>query len=655
MKSKFNNQNSLEPSYNKKKISNRLSELKNKYQDLLIDLKESSIDNIDRVFGYSHSDIDDVETDLFIDKINENLEIQDKIKILKQNIAQKIQNIEKINSLNTNNKSYDELKNQISDSLAVINKFDVKTPSSNGSTGINNEQYNELLSKIDNLHNGFQTQLNKLTKTIDVKDEALYKDEISFLKHQIDELLIENKECKAKLSELISINNQKEEEINKSYSAWIRNSAKLNDLETLLLQQKEQHDSLDSEKDEVIDQLASKINQIKTENDVYEQFSNDVSNKNNDELLKAIETKIDALKDEIINSDFSRSHIGNGSLIDNATINQENHETIKEETENSDINELLKFMQDELSKDNVETTNINQDNQKEIKVELVQNDKRLNELSKEAKEYVNNQKINLLNELIKKYKSQFIVSKELTNNLVSQIDEIVLPPLNDSSSPSDNLDDIKNQLIDLDEYMNFDVKKDVDDKSLFSRLYNINNLGDFKKFAQETSDVINHLVETLNQEKEKLIDYLTNNELFEFNFNELNQLIKELNLLLEEMSNHLNKQTNVISDDNQYVNLDTDISKSTYWYDFIDNINELLTIANNQSNLFDNVENELDVLERLKNNKPLVNNSKHHNGDYSDLLNENKKLKLIFSKLNNLEKLVEVYEMNQFEEFVEKI
>ncbi len=588
---------SLDVSYNKKRISNRLVELKNKYQNLLVELNETSIDNIDRVFGYSHSDLSDIESDLFLNKINENLEVQDKIRILKNNIATKIKNIEKINSLNINNQSFDEIKNQISASLDLINNmeqnYDQKSNDFNDSTNL-------IIDKINSLEN----QIKNLTssKNIDIKDEAIYKDEIAFLKHQIDQLLLENKECKSKLNELIYINNEKEEEISKSYDAWLKNSSKLNELENLLLKEQEEYTSLENEKDEAIDSLANKINNIRNENSIYDQFSQDIyndSNITNSSLLEAIDQKFNDLKIELINN---------------------------------------KFTTDSLDKVSNEINNYDK-------------------LKIKAKEIYNKTIIDLLKNLKDRYTQIINKLDQIEPLFSSEVTALISPSTSDFINPSSNIEELKNDLINVDEYVNLTFGSEVnDDHDLFSRLSKLNTLNDFKQFITYSTDKFDEFVNEMISERNILNNKVItiNDKSFNVNsfFNIINDLINRINNFIA----LLNSEMSSINVSNILYELEDDLSQSQYWFDFVDLLNSIKLLINYQKVVFDNLETEVDIYNKLKESGSSLSEFNHQDlYDSNELINKNNKLKNIFQKLSNLEKLVDLYEMDQFETFVEKI
>lgn len=587
---------SLETSYNKKRISNRLIELKSKYQDLLTELNQTSIDNIDKVFGYSHSDLSDIESDLFLNKINENLEVQDKIRILKSNIATKIKNIEKINSLNVSNKSFDDIKNQISASLELINNFEVEKPESKSIE----DSTNLILDKI----NALESEIKSISKNknFDIKDEAIYKDEISFLKHQIDQLLLENKEYKSKLNEMIFLNKEKEEEINKSYDAWLKNSSKLNELENLLLKEKEEYTNLENEKDQAIDSLANKINDIRSENTIYDQFSQDVYYEApiaNNTLLEVIDQKFNDLKLELVNNRFSTED-----------LNRTSHE--------------------------IDT---------------------YDRLREKAKEIYNKTMIDLLKNLLEKYFKVINKFDQIEPLFSSELDKLIIPTETDFTNPSYDLEDLKNDLINVDEYVNLTFGIETKQDNLFSRLDKITTLNDLKQFivfaANELKEFIDQMVNERNLINEKI-----GTQFNDGNFN-VNSFFNTLNDLINRSNNFtalLNAKSSLIDSSNALYELKEEMSQSQYWFDFVDLINSIKLLINHQRVVFDNLESELDIFNKLKENEKNYDCEKNNQGNLeSDLRSKNSKLWTIFEKLSNLEKLVDLYEMDQFETFVEKI
>lgn len=615
MKNITENENVIIPSYNKKKITNRLVELKSRYQDLLKELKDSSIDNIDKVFGYNNN-VDETDSDAYLREINENLELQDKIRILKQNISTKMKNIEKINSLNLDSKSYSDLKNQISESFEII-KDSYLDNSQNKNIGINNDAIDLLVKKIEKMQEDFDEKISKLYSNLSIKDESIYKDEVEFLKNQIDSLLIENHECKAKLSELITISNLKEDEINKSYSAWLQNSSKLNELEYLLVDQKEKLDVLDNEKNEAIDLLANKIKAIKNDDQFYNKFNDDLINNNlsNDSILKTIESKLDLIKEELLNK----------ILENKETSNYKNNDFVDyyRETELIDDNSFL-----------------------EKELDFISN--------------INNNYSNLLNRF-----------NELLLNIDNEIEHLIKPAFIPNSDPSFEFDDLKNNIKDVDELVNSNLENFHNSKQIFNKLQNILNLNDLLLFLKDSNKSINNLNKKMLFSKNNWEEHLhkTNNKIINdklwFNLNDfINKIFNSLN----EMNKIIEYKINSINNLDLNVLLEENMSKSNFWFCFMEAINLLNEVIDNQfddfvsiKSLFNNEQNNIPF--NFKENNDFINKNNEIQNELFSLINNktiseeerNKRLKIIYKKLQNLERMIDLYEVNEFEKMVDNL
>lgn len=613
MKEIMKNENVIAPSYNKHKITNRLVELKSKYQDLLEELKDSSIDNIDKVFGYNNN-VDESNSDAFLKEINENLELQDKIRILKQNISTKMKNIEKINSLNINSKSYFDLKNQISESFEII-KDSYLEKNENNNDNFNVDHINLLINKMEKMQNDFDEKINKLSSNLSIKDESIYKDEIEFLKNQIDSLLIENHECKAKLSELITISNLKEDEINKSYSAWLQNSSKLNELEYLLVDQKEKLDVLDNEKNEAIDLLANKIKTIKNDSQIYDQFNSDLINDNslNKDILKTIEFKLDLLKEELLSKINKKEDV---DFLDNNEIEK------KEERVNFNNN----FFQKE--------------------VDFIFD--------------INESYFNLLNRF-----------NELLDGIGNEIDDLIKPAFILNVNPSFEFDELKNNIKEVDELVNSNLENFYNSKQIFNKLQNILNIDDFILFLKDSNKSLHNLTKKIKISKGNWLNYLnnTNNKIIhDESWIYLTNITEEIIISLEEISKIILSKLNIANEIDLSILLEENMSKSNFWFCFMEAISLLNDVVDNQFDDFLAIDSEYyrkneNISFSYNENNDFLSKNNEIKNEFLSLLNnknisekdKNKKLKLIYKKLQNLEKMVDIYEVSEFEKMVDSL
>lgn len=209
----------------------------------------------------------------------------------------------------------------------------------------------------------------------------------------------------------------------------------------------------------------------------------------------------------------------------------------------------------------------------------------------------------------------------------------------------------------MDEYVNLTFGSEVnDDHDLFSRLSKLNTLNDFQQFITYSIDKFDEFVNEIISERNILNNKVIaiNDKSFNVNsfFNIINDLINRINNFIA----LLNSEISSINVSNILYELEDDLSQSQYWFDFVDLLNSIKLLINYQKVVFDNLETEVDIYNKLKESGSSLNEFNHQDlYDSNELINKNNKLKNIFQKLSNLEKLVDLYEMDQFETFVEKI
>ena len=247
----------------RERIENRLADLKVRYQNLLFELNNSNILDIDKIFVHRNSKDCNFNSEKIINKINENVDIQEKVSALQKSIANRLANIEKLNDLEFNKTKYEDLKNEVETTLTQfknINEYPVEQK-----IVVDNSQNIDLvISKMDSMARDLGEKITDLIMSQDETNE--FKEEILLLRSQVQELLTENVEYKNKMENLIRENNSKEMELNESFKAWMRNTSKLEELESLLNIQKNTLDDYDSEKNDLINYLEGKVNQLYIEN-----------------------------------------------------------------------------------------------------------------------------------------------------------------------------------------------------------------------------------------------------------------------------------------------------------------------------------------------------------------------------------------------------
>ena len=247
----------------RERIENRLADLKVRYQNLLFELNNSNILDIDKIFVHRNSKDCNFNSEKIINKINENVDIQEKVSALQKSIANRLANIEKLNDLEFNKTKYEDLKNEVERTLTQfknINEYPVEQK-----IVVDNSQNIDLvISKMDSMARDLGEKITDLIMSQDETNE--FKEEILLLRSQVQELLTENVEYKNKMENLIRENNSKEMELNESFKAWMRNTSKLEELESLLNIQKNTLDDYDSEKNDLINYLEGKVNQLYIEN-----------------------------------------------------------------------------------------------------------------------------------------------------------------------------------------------------------------------------------------------------------------------------------------------------------------------------------------------------------------------------------------------------
>ena len=247
----------------RERIENRLADLKVRYQNLLFELNNSNILDIDKIFVHRNSKDCNFNSEKIINKINENVDIQEKVSALQKSIANRLANIEKLNDLELNKTKYEDLKNEVERTLTQFNNIN-EYPVEQKIVVDNSQNIDLVISKMDSMARDLGEKITDLIMSQDETNE--FKEEILLLRSQVQELLTENVEYKNKMENLIRENNSKEMELNESFKAWMRNTSKLEELESLLNIQKNTLDDYDSEKNDLINYLEGKVNQLYIEN-----------------------------------------------------------------------------------------------------------------------------------------------------------------------------------------------------------------------------------------------------------------------------------------------------------------------------------------------------------------------------------------------------
>lgn len=610
-------------SFQKEKIEKKLNELKMKYVNLVNDLKDSSINNIDSIFGYGNPSYNDFSNStLFLEKINENIEIQEKIGILKDNIQQKIQNIEKMNCISSI-PSYDSLKNEISNAMNLVENdknFSHKNyESSFSSCKENTQSVNEIVQSLNIFKDEINKKISSLDSKFNVKNEEIYKDEIEFLKNEIEKLLLENKECKEKLSELITINNEKESEISESYGAWLRNSSKLDQLENLFVEHKEKFDALDYEKNEIIDSLSNKISNIRNESTIYDEISNDLisenNNKINDSILELINSKFEKIESEL-------SRIKTGNLVQK---NINNEVTIN--------NEII--------------------NEKPTS-EIIKNDNKIQELlTKKTLDILNNSTFEFV-----RISNQLDAIVEV---MPKEFDDLITPLMIVDAEPSIDFNDIKYGLMNIKEHNVFDNFKSKTSDYIYESLKEIRTLKNFNDFIFNSKNFINELIKKNNflESNVKNRIFSTNEEIFEsISWIKFTNIVKEIGESLESIILLINDKLEHIEVLDENCFLELDFSKSNFWFCFVE-VFELLN--KNMINLTESI-NLVDLGDFNQDKsyfneleKQEVDHTKISNDKTSELIKKNRILKTIFQHLQNLEKKIDLYEINELKKIIDNI
>lgn len=250
----------------KERIKNRLTDLKSRYQNLLSELNNSNILNIDKIFDYK--DDYDFNSDKLLNKINENIEIQDKVNALQKSIINRMENIERINNHEMNKINYDEIKKEVENSLKHMNDS-MENDNSFFNKQIVVETVNNnneaILKKIDSIEEKFEQKFNSLIMSEEQATE--FKEHILILQNQIDQLLQENVDFKSTIDNLNKINYAQGIELKETQDRWIDNLKKLDNLGDVIDVQNTSMEEFYSEKDDLIGMLETKLIESKVEID----------------------------------------------------------------------------------------------------------------------------------------------------------------------------------------------------------------------------------------------------------------------------------------------------------------------------------------------------------------------------------------------------
>lgn len=602
------------------KIISRLGNLKDKYQKLVSDLTSTPIDDI---FGYANKNYENINSSIFLNKINENIEIQENIVTLRNNIAAKLKNLEKLSSFTNSQKKYDSLKNEISNINNSLNQLNYVPENEDENKQQNIANLDFIVEKIESLKDSFEKKITSLQSNMLVKDEAIYKDEISFLKNEIDKLLLENKECKEKLSELIVLNNEKEHEINHSFGAWTKSNSKLVELENLFVLQKQEYDNLDNEKNELIDALSEKIKNLRNEENIYSEFTQD--------------------------------------LMDNKMFHDDRHSSISLDVSNIEniINDKFNDLKAEFSKLFFDQKQNNQltevINARDENLQNTQANKLREILTDKTWKIINN----VLSQLLTILEQLDVIALKFNEEL----DLIIKNVVNDKLPPND-IDILMSGLMNIEEYSsaNFSEIKNYDE--IYEKLKNIKTIKDFQDFIlsskKEIVDLINDnnsLLETSCKKVENITNINKNNPVWV----KLEGIIQEINDVLHNIELNIQDKIPFIESLNKNSALEETISGSKYWFKYINVLSDVSRIMNELLESIENI-NFGDLNNELKQMSGF-NLQEEINNELNSIMNDsllsaeekNKKLKEILAKFKNIENKINIYKMTEFEEFVNNL
>lgn len=654
---------------NRERIENRLADLKVRYQNLLFELNNSNILDIDKIFVHRNTKDCDFNSEKLINKINENVDIQEKVSALQKSIANRLANIEKLNDLELNKTKYEDLKNEVEKTLNQFNAIN-DYPTEQKIVVDNSQNIDLVISKMDTMAKELGEKINDLIMSQEETNE--FKEEILILRSQVDNLLHENVSYKNRLENLIKENSLKENELNESFKAWTRNTNKLDELESLLNIQKSTLDEYDSEKNDLINYLEGKINELtienyepeKNRNDFISSNSNYVPNEdnyiflenNNTENLPLIETQenikdnnnsylddqlnqkrmlilefTNDIKNMFVSIDDSLNKI-NWELNDCFNKKDENNDT-----HNSEINlENLKNQLDNIEAFDNTSLSVNsyqvmnsEDLYKivsKIKAVILECQSSINKTESEIKNYCSKFDLTLYPIVVQEFNNYYDVCLSINDLIVKEIEflDYYIELLENDKSVSVDLSFYNaSSWIRVKDLINLLIDKN---KTLYKLFFEITYLRD--KTTDVDLDIDNQkMVEKKDETKPIIQDSNYIHALFE-NSSQINipdsenssneKVEKNIDEKLDEFRSEINEQINGLSEK------------------LLDQIKQ---IGNNYIN--------------VENNKYKTSTNQQNKNDYE--LIKNLKLKVVLTELEKIKKEIDLYENQELSDILNHI
>lgn len=336
-------------------LNKRIDDFKKRYNELLNELDNSSFLNITK---FSNSDwIEAASNENITSLLEENEQVNKNLEILKNSIKQKIKNLELLSQKSLANASEDQYlrtyEEVIADERVEYDEF-------------KNMSFYRVYDDIDRTINKIDAIKEYIEEKILVKIEESEQEKLELttildsLNRRIQQLLSEKKFGNKIIDELKNTNEQMQLECDKSISLWMNLSTQLDNLSLLMDESEQQAKEVNAEKDKLIVQLETKINdllferaeaQANIETNIAETYINNIADIFVDalhqvffDLLKKIfknENKY-GVKAKIINENFEElsSKISNISKInkdlDDSILEIEEFNTVEFSEKNND-------------------------------------------------------------------------------------------------------------------------------------------------------------------------------------------------------------------------------------------------------------------------------------------------------------------------------
>lgn len=245
-------------------LDKRIDEFKKRYNELLLEMNNSSFLNLSK---FTNGDLMLSNDNNISTLLEENNQLTNNIHILKDSIKEKLKNLELLlEKSKINPKDYDEYVKTYEQIISLEKETALSDDKSQElfSKQKDNANYNKLdktINKIDEFKDYIEEKiLNEIEKS--EKEKAELSNIVETLNNKIKGLLNEQEVSKNLITELKVSNDQMQLECDRTIESWVRLSSQLDSLSFLIEHNEAESRQINAEKDYFIQDLENKINDL---------------------------------------------------------------------------------------------------------------------------------------------------------------------------------------------------------------------------------------------------------------------------------------------------------------------------------------------------------------------------------------------------------